>query len=148
MGDLINTLFSEAMKIQQIFVGGEITAQDYPASGSFISVRGLHRFAFLIGVGTIDSILTCKIQQADAIDGTPKDITDAVIVIPADGDDKWYIVEREVGHLDMNNGYDHVLLDVAGATGNDNAAVFFLGYGARVPVTQGADYGARVVVVG
>jgi hypothetical protein len=148
MGDLINTLFSEAMKIQQIFVGGEIAAQDYPASGSFISVRGMHRFAFLIGVGTIDSALTCKIQQADAIDGTPKDITDAVIVIPADGDNKWYMVESEVGHLDMNNGFDHVLLDVAGATGNDNAAVFFLGYGKRVPVEQGADFGARVVVVG
>lgn len=148
---LINSLFSETIKIQQLTVEG-LGAQDYPDAGSFIPVRGLHRFAFLVGVGAVDSELTLKIQQANAVDGTPKDLSedpDTIVVNASAGDNKWYILECEVGQLDMNNGYDHVLIDVAGAAGADDVgAIFFLGYGNRVPVTQGDDFGGASITVG
>lgn len=149
---LINTLFSEAVKIlpANAAFGTAIAATTlYPASGSFISVRGLHRFAFFIRAGGLNSALTCQVQQAAAIDGTPKDITGAVKVVPADGDDKYYIIEVGCDRLDTNNGYDFVSLYVTGAAGSDDFLdITFLGFGDKQPVTQSSDVATPVNVVG
>jgi hypothetical protein len=145
-----NQLLSEVTKIQQLNVEDAIVDGQFPASGSFIDVSKFHRFAFLVMVGALDSALTCKVQQAAAINGVLKDVTSATVAIAANGDDKWYLIEVETNHLDSNNGYKYVTLDIAGAAGgNDYAAILFLGLNpGMAPVTQGADKGTIVSVVG
>lgn len=147
---MFNQLFSESVLIKQLNVEDDIEVASYPASGAFIDVSNFKRCAFLVGAGTLDSELTFQVQQATAINGTPKDLTNAVVVVPADGDDKWYMVEFQVDHLDTDGGYRFVTLKSTGAAGtNDYAAIFFFGFnpGYR-PVTQGADKGEVVYVAG
>jgi hypothetical protein len=145
-----NHLLSETAKIQQLNVEDAVAVASYPASGSFIDVSQYERFAFLVAAGALDSELTFQVQQADAVNGTPKDVTGAVVVVPADGDDKWYLVEVQTSRLDSNNGYRYVSLKATGAAGgNDYAAIFFFGLTPGLsPVTQGADKGEIVVVAG
>ena len=144
-----NELFSEKTLIKQLNIEDALTATQFPASGSFIDVSGFHKFGFLIGAGALNSALTCKVQQATANNGTLKDITDATVTIAATGDDKWYWIEVETTHLDSNNDYRYVALDVAGAAGGDDyGAIFFFGFAIDRPVTQGADKGSVVTVAG
>ena len=128
-----NQLISEAMIIKQLNVEDALAVALYPLSGSFIEVGNFERFGFLIQAGGLDSAVTCQVQQATADDGTPKDITDAVTIIPALGDDKWYLVEVQTDHLDSNNDYNHVTLKVTGATGNDYGAITFIGFNPSLP---------------
>lgn len=146
----INELLIEAADIRLLNVEDALTAKEYPASGSYIDVSGFERFAFLIAAGALDSELTCQVQQAATISGTAKDVTGAVVTVPADGDDKWYMVEVQTDNLDSNNGYNYVTLDVTGPAGsNDYAAIIFLGLNPRkIPVTQGATFGAATAVAG
>lgn len=113
---------------------------DFPASGSFIDVSDFEKFAFVVRAGTLDSELTLKVQQADAIDGTPKDVTGATDVVAATDDNDLFIVEVETNHLDINNDYHFVTLDVAGAAGsNDYLDILFVGIlKGSLPVTQPA----------
>jgi len=144
-----NELFSESTLIKLLNTEDAITATQYPASGSFIDVSAYKRFAFLIAAGALNSALTCKVQQATANNGTLKDITDATVTIGATGDDKWYLIEVETNHLDINNSYKYVALDVAGAAGGDDyGAILFFGFAEYRPVTQGADKGEIVTVAG
>jgi len=147
---MFNQLFSEAVLIKQLNVEDDIEVAAYPASGSYIDVSNFERCAFLIGAGALDSELTFKVRQATANNGTLKDLTDAVVVVPADGDDKWYMVEFQVDQLDTDNGYRFVTLSATGAAGtNDYAAIFFFGLNPGMrPVTQGADKGEVVYVAG
>jgi len=145
----INELFSEGAKIQQLNVETALGAASYPASGSFIDVSKFNRFAFLILVGALTSAVTAKVQQAAVANGALKDITDAVVVIPDTGDSKWYLIEVETNHLDINNGYNYVTLTLTGPAGLDDfGAIVFLGFGDVAPATQGADKGAIVNVAG
>lgn len=145
----INKLFSEAALIKQLNVETALAAQSYPASGSFIPVGKLHRFAFLILAGALTSAVTAKVQQAATISGTLKDVTGATVTIADTGDNKWYLIEVEVSHLDSNNGYDYVALTLTGPAGADDfGAILFLGFGDKAPVTQGADKGEIVTVAG
>ena len=146
---LFNELISDAVKLQLLNTEDALQAANYPLSGNYIDVSQYERFAFLVGAGSLDSILTCQVKQADAVNGTAKSITDAVVVIPADGDDKWYMVEVQTEELDINSDYRYVTLAISGPTGNDYGCVWFLGYnpGFR-PVTQGADCGEVVKLLG
>lgn len=145
-----NHLLSETAKIQQLNVEDAVAVASYPASASFIDVSPFDRFAFLVAAGALDSELTFQVQQADAVNGTPKDVTGAVVVVAATGDDKWYLIEVQTSKLDSNNGFRYVSLKATGAAGaNDFAAIFFLGLTPSYsPVTQGADKGEIVVVAG
>jgi hypothetical protein len=145
-----NQLLSEVTKIKQLNVEDAIVDGQFPASGSFIDVSQFHRFAFLIMAGALNSALTAKVQQASAVNGALKDVTSATVTIPANGDDKWYLIEVETNHLDSNNGYKYVTLDLAGAAGGDDyGAILFLGLNpGYAPVTQGSDKGEIVSVVG
>ncbi|MHB0922635.1 MAG: hypothetical protein ACYC3H_01550 [Bellilinea sp.] len=145
----INELFSEAAVVKQLNVETALAASSYPASGSFIDVSKFSRFAFLILVGALTSATTAKVQQATVANGVLKDITDAVVVIPDTGDSKWYLIEVETSHLDINNGYNYVTLTLTGPAGLDDfGAIAFLGFGDVAPATQGADKGAIVTVAG
>jgi len=146
----MNRLPSEEILFKQLNAEDALAAADYPASGSFIDVSGLERFAFLVMAGALTSELTLKVQQASAVNGDLKDITGATVVIPATGDDKWYMIEVQTNHLDINNDYHFVTLDVAGAAGDDDyGAILFLGFNpGEMPVTQGADKGSVVSVAG
>jgi len=147
---MFNKLFSEAVLIKQLNVEDAIAAAAYPASGSYIEVSKFERCAFLVGAGALTTELTFKVRQATANNGTLKDLTNAEVVVPADGDDKWYLVEFQVDQLDTDGGYRFVTLASTGAAGSDDyAAIFFFGFNpGLMPVTQGADKGEVVYVAG
>lgn len=111
---------------------------DFPASGSYLDVSDYERFAFLVVAGGSDTALVCQVQQATAVNGTPKDVTGAVQTISATGDGTIYCIEVETRRLDINNGYRYVTLDVSGQAGsNDTLAIIFAGVNPGVaPVTQ------------
>jgi hypothetical protein len=130
--------------------GTALTASEYPVSGSYIEVGNFESFTFLIKVGTLTSELTCQVQQADAIDGTAKDISGAVVVIEDDDDNQLVTIEVETAKLDLENDYHYVTLDVTGAAGSDDYAdIIFLGrHPRRDPVTQVAAYSQGIEVMG
>lgn len=156
MKTFLNTNFKDAVYVQKLNSFNTMLADgQFPASGSFIDVRGYARVAFLILVGTLDSALTVKVQQATAANGTLKDVSGATTTIGATDDNKFHVIEVLTDNLDTANGYRYVTLDVAGAVyeegvdAEDYAALVFLGLAPDTePVTQPAACVAAVVVAG
>jgi hypothetical protein len=111
---------------------------DFPASGSFIDVSDFERFGFIVHAGGSDTALTCQVQQAATVSGTPKNVTDAAQTISATGDGTVYLIEVETRKLDLNNGYNYVTLDVSGQSGSNEyiSIVFFGANPGYAPVTQ------------
>lgn len=109
----------------------------FPASGSFIDVSDYERFAFLIIAGGSDTALTCQVEEADAVNGTPTDITGAVQTVGATDDGEPFLIEVETRKMTLT-GKRYVTLDVTGQAGsNDTLAIIFLGINPGVaPVTQ------------
>lgn len=125
-----------------------ITDGDFPASGSYIDVSKFTHIAFLIMAGTLDSALTCKIQEVTAVDGTPADVdaTYCTVTVAADADNKLHVLELEVAKITG----PYVTLDVAGAAGsNDYLSIIFVGWNANeLPVTQPSSVVTPVLHVG
>ena len=136
----VNILFGESTKIHILEEGDGLSVAKYPTSGNFKDMRGVHRFAVLGIVNAVDTATVVQIQQAATVDGSPKDITGAVFTIPADGsaNGKLFIIEVEVSHMDSNNDYKFITVDVSGASGgNDTVTLLLLEFaGKKVPVTQ------------
>lgn len=151
MSNLTNILFSEAVKVHVLNDGAALSVAKYPTSTNFIPVGGVHRFAVLGIVNAVNTATVIQVQQAVDDDSTPKDITGAVKTIAADGSDdgKWFIIEVETSHMDINNDYKFVTVDVSGAAGaNDLVTLLLLEFaGETIPVTQ-ADLDEAVNVVG
>lgn len=118
----------------------------FPASGSFIDISKFTSFVFKVFVGTLNSALTCQVEGATAVDGTPADVTGAVAVIAADDDNEWVTIEVETA----NAGKQFVTLDVAGAAGGDDyLCIVFEGKQPRsAPVTQPAGYSQNINISG
>ena len=127
-----------------------ITDGKFPASASFIDVSGYAWFAFGIRAGTLDSALTCQVEQATANDGTPKDVTGAVDIVGATDDNDYLWIEVQSAQLDLDGGYRYVTLDITGAAGgNDYLDVIFYGLHAKeMPITRHANTQAPVVLAG
>ncbi len=147
---MFNQLFSEATLIKPLNVEDAVTEKLYPVSTAFIDVSGYERFVFLVAAGALNSALTFQVQQATAANGTPKDVTGAVAVVAADGDDKWSLIEVQTARLDINNDYHFVTLKSTGAAGGDDyAAITFFGVNPlEKKVTQGADCTQVISIVG
>lgn len=130
--------------------GTAIVDGGFPASGSYIEVGQYERFGFLVRAGALDSALTCQVQQAAAIDDTPVDVAGAVVTVGTGDDNELFLIEVETRKLDLNNGYNYVTLDVAGATGgNDYLDIVFVGINPlTMPVTQPAGTNTPVIVAG
>lgn len=128
----------EDLFIQVLEAGLTVLADGkYPASGSFIDVSDFERFGFYVALDTLADAIDLKVQQATAVDGTPKDITGAAKTdIAATDDATEVLIEVQTNHLDINNGYHFVTLDVSGVVGVDNAAIIFFGVPKSKPVTQ------------
>lgn len=145
----INRKFVETLKIQPLNSAAVLTNALFPTSTNFIDVSRFERFTFLIMVGALTSALTMKVQQADAANGTPKDVTGATVTIAGDDDNKFFVIEVQTAKLDINNGYHFVTLNVAGvADADDYAAIAFFGYGDKMPVTQGSTFKEAVFIGG
>jgi len=143
--------FDDSVYVQKLNnFGTAVEVQEYPASGSYIDVSGYERFVILILAGTLDTALTCQVQQATAVNGTAKDISGAVATVGATDDNKWHSIEVQTNQLDLNNDYRYITLDVTGAAGsNDYACFVFLGLNpSEQPVTQHASYVSATVVAG
>ena len=80
----------------------------FPASGSFIDVSDYERFAFVIHAGTLDSALTCTVNEATAADGTPQAVTGASDIVGATDDNDLFIIEVETRKLSRNDDYQFV----------------------------------------
>ncbi|MCA9940551.1 MAG: hypothetical protein KC418_18060 [Anaerolineales bacterium] len=134
---ILNTL-GEDLYIRVLEPGKDVlAAAKYPASGSFIDVADFERFGFYAALDTLADAVDLKVQQATAVDGTPKDITSAAKTDIADTDDGTEVlIEVQTDHLDINNDYRYVTLDVSGISGNNYAALIFFGVPKSKPVTQ------------
>jgi hypothetical protein len=147
--DLTNILLGEIAAVKAINVETVLAeATMYPASGAFIDVAKYHRFALVFLPGALANQQVFQVQQATANNGTPKDVTGAALTIAANGDNKPCILEVDVAKLDVNNGYRYITLDNTGGATGDYCAILFLGFGAKVPVTQDANFGQFVKLVG
>jgi hypothetical protein len=148
---LENMQISEAVKIQMLKSNAALAVAKLPVSTAFIDVSQFERFAFLIAVGAIDDAVTFQLQEDTSATQTAgvQDVTDAKVIVPALGDDKWYLLEVQTDQLTKSGGYHYVTLNVTGVVDADDiATVFFLGYNTKAPVTQGSDKGEIVVVAG
>lgn len=130
--------------------GGKTALVDatlYPLSGAFVPVHGYDHVCFLIGLDTV-AAPDFQVQQAAAINGTPKDLTGAAKTDIVTGDDgKWMTIEFPVAALDTANSYGWVTLLTANIT-TDYANIWcFLTRGGS-PVSQDANYLAGVILGG
>jgi len=147
---------SENVFIQMVLppTGANVTDAVYPST--YIDVSGYGRFAFLVAVGTSnDTAVQAKVVQATAAAGTgKKDVSSAAVTTTtlagSSSDDRWAIVEVEVNHLDIANGFRYVSLDVAATGGSATAmAVFFMAWrGRSLPPTFGTDLAEQIFVDG
>lgn len=131
------TTFSEQVYVKAVNTPSTaIVDGKFPASGSFFDTSDYERFAFLIVAGGSNTALTCQVEEADAANGTPTDITGAVQIVGATDDGEAFIIEVETRKLTLT-GKRYVTLDVTGATGDDYLGIIFLGINPGVaPVTQ------------
>ena len=152
MKTFLNSNFKDAVYVEKCnaFLTAIGDGTLYPASAAFIDVTRFSRFVFLILAGTLDTALVCQVQQATAINGSPKDVTGATTTIGTGDGNKWHMIEVLTDNLDITNDYKFVTLKSTGASGgNDYAAVVFLGLAPNSePVTQHANCVASVVVAG
>lgn len=149
MKAFLNSNFSDGVYVQKLNnFGTAIADGKFPTSGNFFDAAPYSRVAFLIGVGSLDSALTVKVQQATAANGTPKDVPGASLTIAATDDDKWGMIEVATASLDVANGYRYLTLDISGAAGaNDYLCLFALGLAPHEePVAQHASCLPPVVV--
>lgn len=120
-----------------------IVAGKFPASASFISVAPYPYFAFLIRVGTLNSELTCQVQQDTSATQTAgvKNITGAVVTVEATDDNQLFYIEVESRVMDIQNSFLYVTLNVTGAAGADDYLdIIFLGLQNKsMPVTAHAN---------
>ena len=106
----------------------------YPTSTNFISVVGYPVVHILITLGTIADALTFKVQEANAANGTPADISGLTHTIATndDGEFIYFAFRTNV----MTNAYSHITVDVAGNSGSNYATIHYFLEATSRPVTQ------------
>lgn len=124
---------------------------DFPPSTTFIDVSEFERFVFLIHAGTLNSALTCQVQQdtSATVTASVKAVTSAVDIVGATDDNDLFAIEVQTSQLDLANGFRYVTLDVSGAAGGDDYLdILFIGvHPRRAPVTQPATTLGNIVEV-
>ncbi len=106
----------------------------YPVSGSFVDVRGAERFHVVVHLGALADALTFTVQAADAVNGTPADVTGTEKIMTATDDDEFIVWTVETGTIGSSN--THVTLDVAGNSGTNQADIVFYVDKPSKPVTH------------
>jgi hypothetical protein len=119
----------------------QITAGNYPASGSYVDVSGCERFHVLIHLGAVHNsdAPTFEVKQASAADGTLKAISEAYCKWTGAGtsDNNLVLITIETDKLDINNGYKYVTVVAAGTLTNGTYAdILYLLPLTSEPVTQ------------
>jgi hypothetical protein len=150
---MYNRLFMEEHKPKVVASGRvAIAVAKYPASTGFQSVVGYESVVVEIMAHDLTSAITLQVQQDTSATQTAgiKNLTGAVVTVPADGDDKIYTIEFQVNELDINNGYKYITIDASGAAGSDDYLTIqiILRNPTKMPVTQDASVAQMVNVVG
>jgi len=119
----------------------QISAGNYPASGSYVDVSGCERFHVLIHLGAVHNsdAPTFEVKQAAAADGTLKAISEADCKWTGAGtsDNNLVMITIETDKLDINNGYKYVTVVAAGTLTNGTYGdIIFLLPLTSEPVTQ------------
>lgn len=118
-----------------------------------LDVSKFNRVMAIIETGTLgaSATLDAKLQQCQDSGGTGlKDITGAAItqLTQAGGDsDKYAIIEVNVDQLDVENGFDHVLLSITGATAASDYSGIVLGFDPRYAPASDNDTSDVVEIV-
>lgn len=115
-----------------------LAAAKYPASASFIDVRGFEYVTILIHLGTIHTsdVPVFTVECSDAANGTPDDLdADLVHTAAADDDGEFVILSFPTWLLPEDHYY--ITLDVTGVSNGSFGDITYLLHGARdVPVDQ------------
>lgn len=130
----LSDVYMKSLNVETALVDG-----NYPASGSYLFVGDCTLFGWLIQAGALDDALTFQVKQDTSATqtGSIKDVTDAVKIVGATGDGKWYLIQVDPQALDMNNDFCYVTLNLSGATGLDDfAAILFFKFSDVKPPTQ------------
>ena len=138
--------FYENIKVVRAQTNPETAIADttyYPASGSFIDVRGFEMCTFHIQVGAITTATTFQVRQdtSATVTASVKALTDALEVVGTGDDGEDFLVEFETKKLDTANGFNFVSLYSTGASGADDFAAIqcYLQNARDLPVTQGSN---------
>ncbi len=113
---------------------------NFPTSGSYIDVSKCERFHVVVSLGSLDSVITFTIKEADSLTGILDtiDATYAAHTIAADDDGEFVVFTIEVDKLSVDHHF--VSCVVSGSAGsNDYAEIFFLLPETTQPVTQDTD---------
>lgn len=125
---------------------------NFPASGGYIDVSELERFAFVVRVGSLNSELTLQVKQDTGATQTADiaDVTGATATIAADDDNELVTIEVETRRLGINDGMRYVTLAVSGADGGDDYLdILFVGLNPNDrPVAQPDAYSQAIKVMG
>jgi len=119
----------------------QITAGNYPASGSYVDISGCERFHVLIHLGTVhnNDAPTFEVKQATAPNGTLKTISETHCKWTGTGasDNNLVLLTIETDKLDINNGYRYVTVVAGGTLTNGTYAdILYLLPLTSEPVTQ------------
>jgi hypothetical protein len=118
----------------------QLSAGNYPASGSYVDVSEVERFHVVIHLGTIHASDTpvFEVKEADANDGTLDVIsaTYAKHTCAANDDGEWIVFTIETDKLSADHHF--VSTVVSGVTNGSYADIFYLLPGLSQPVTQTA----------
>lgn len=118
----------------QNLVETALTDAKYPTSTNFISVVGIPVVHILITLGTIADALTFKVQEANAANGTPADISGLTATIATNDDGEFVYFAFTTNKL--TNAYTHITVDVSGNSGSNYATIHYFLEVTSNPATQ------------
>lgn len=122
------------LKKGQSLIQTALSDAKYPTSTNFISVVGVAVVHILIDLGTIADALTFKVQEANAANGTPADISGLTHTIATNDDGEFIYFAFRTNKL--TNAYTHITVDVAGNSGSNYATITYFLEATSRPATQ------------
>lgn len=112
---------SEAIDILEGVISEDIDTAD--VTGPYASVKNARKITakfFTKTVVTATKVVTLKLMQAKDVGGTDAKQLGATVTVtsPAGGSKLSGIIEKDIGDLDINNGFTHVAVELGSDEGS------------------------------